>query len=114
MHACHTERSATGDGLYAATYRLPAALAERIAGRRVAIVDDVVNAGSAVRATLSALHSAGAVPVAIGALLTLGPTPAAVAADAGLPLVALANRPNDLWEPAACPRCRAGEPLAAP
>jgi orotate phosphoribosyltransferase len=109
---CHTERTSTGDGgLYAATYRLPDALAARLAGLRVAIVDDVVNAGSAVRATLAALRHAGARPVALGALLALGTTPTAVAADEGLPLEALATRDNRIWEPARCPRCAHGEPL---
>ncbi|MEN3269932.1 phosphoribosyltransferase family protein [Pseudonocardia sp.] len=112
---CFTERTSIGEaGLYAATYRLPDALAVRVAGRRVAIVDDVVNAGSAVRATLTALTEAGAQQVALGALLTLGSTPAAVAAGAGLPLEALTTRANELWEPSVCPRCAAGEPLERP
>jgi orotate phosphoribosyltransferase len=109
---CFTERTSGGDGrLYSAAYRLPAAFAALVAGRRVAVVDDVVNAGSATRATLAALGEARAKPVALGALLTLGARPTAVAAAAGLPLVALANRGNELWEPAECPRCAAGEPL---
>jgi orotate phosphoribosyltransferase len=112
---CHAERASTGDGgLYAATYRLPDALAPRLAGLRVAVVDDVVNAGSAVRATLAALAQAGARPVALGALLALGATPAAVAASAGLPLETVATRENEIWEPAHCPRCANGEPLQTP
>jgi orotate phosphoribosyltransferase len=90
---------------------LPAAQAFRLTDLRVAVVDDVVNAGSAARATLAALAEAGARPIALGALLVLGSTPAAVAADAGLPLVALANRDSKLWEPSRCPRCAKGEPL---
>jgi orotate phosphoribosyltransferase len=111
---CHTERASTGDGLYAATYRLPDALATRLTGLRVAIVDDVVNAGSAVRATLAALAQAGARPVALGALLALGTTPAAVAASAGLPLEAVATRENEIWAPERCPRCANGELLQTP
>jgi orotate phosphoribosyltransferase len=112
---CFTERTSAGDGgLYSAEYRLPAALAARVAGARVAVVDDVVNAGSAVKATLAALDAAGARPVALGALLTLGSTPAAVAAEAGLPLETLTSRPNELWEPSTCPRCAACEPLERP
>ena len=112
---CHTERASTGDGgLYAATYRLPAAQAARIPGLRVAVVDDVVNAGSAVRATLAALTSAEAQPVALGALLALGATPAAVAAAVGLPLEAVATRENQIWEPEHCPLCAREEPLQTP
>jgi orotate phosphoribosyltransferase len=112
---CHTERVSAGDGgLYAATYRLPGALADRLRGLRVAVVDDVVNAGSSVRATLAALTQAGARPVALGALLTLGSTPATVAAAAGLPLETVATRENEIWEPQRCPRCANGEPLQTP
>jgi orotate phosphoribosyltransferase len=112
---CFTERDSAGDGgLYAATYRLPEALAVRLPGLRVAVVDDVVNAGSAVRATLVALTHAGAQPVALGALLTLGATPTAVAAAEGLPLEALATRENRIWEPEHCPLCARQEPLQAP
>ena len=112
---CHTERASTGDGgLYAASYQLSAALAARLPGLRVAVVDDVVNAGSAVRATLAALTSAGAQPVALGALLALGATPAHAAAAAGLPLEPLATLDNEIWEPGNCPRCARGEPLQTP
>ena len=119
---CHSERrqsntagtSAGDGGLYAATYRLPEALAARLPGLRVAVVDDVVNAGSAVRATLAALVHAAAQPVAFGALLTLGTTPATVAAAAGLPLETLATRENQIWEPEQCPQCASGEPLQTP
>jgi orotate phosphoribosyltransferase len=85
-----------------------------MAGERVAIVDDVVNAGSAVRATIAAITDAGAWPVAIGALLTLGATPAAVASRAGLPLEALATLGNEIWEPRHCPRCARHEALQEP
>jgi orotate phosphoribosyltransferase len=112
---CHTQRASSGDGgLYAATYRLPDALAVRLPGLRVAVVDDVVNAGSAVRATLAALTSAGAQPVALGALLALGTTPAAVAAAVDLPLEALATRENQIWEPEHCPLCARREPWQTP
>jgi orotate phosphoribosyltransferase len=112
LRFCHTERVSAGDGgLYAATYRLPGALGVRLRGLRVAVVDDVVNAGSSVRATLAALTQAGARPVALGALLALGATPAKVAAAAGLPLETVATRENEIWEPQSCPRCANGEPL---
>lgn len=115
VRCCHTEPASAGDGgLYAATYRLPDALAARLSGARVAVVDDVVNAGSAVRATVAALAEAGAQPVALGALLTLGTTPTAVADSLGLPLETLATGENEIWEPERCPRCANGEPLQTP
>ena len=49
-----------GGGLYTVRYRVPGAMRARAAGRAVAIVDDVANAGSATRATHSELRDAGA------------------------------------------------------
>jgi orotate phosphoribosyltransferase len=100
---CWAERLAGG------TYRIPASLRAGLAGARTAVVDDVINAGSAVRATLAELDGCGAVPVAVGALLLLGPP--APAAERGLPLHRLDTQAAGLWEPADCPRCAAGEPL---
>jgi orotate phosphoribosyltransferase len=37
------------EALYAVTYHLPSHLRKRVAGKNVAIVDDVINAGSAMR-----------------------------------------------------------------
>jgi orotate phosphoribosyltransferase len=101
---------AAGGGLYPAEYQIPAALRPRLAGRRVAVVDDAINAGSAVRATVRALRSCAAEPVAIGAVLVLGSAVHEVVA--GLPVVAVATTPNPLWTSAECPLCAAGMPLA--
>jgi orotate phosphoribosyltransferase len=100
-----SERSAGG-------YRIPGALRGGLAGRKVAIVDDVVNAASATRATLAELRACGARTVAIGALVTLGTAADAFAESEGLALERLATLPNTLWEPSRCPMCAAGEPLA--
>lgn len=98
-------------GLYARAYRVPGSLAPRVAGRRVAVVDDVVNAGSATRATITALDAAGASVVVAGALLTLGEVGAGFLAAAGIPLETLERRPNPLWAPADCPLCATGTEL---
>lgn len=107
----HAERTAAprADTLYSARYRLADGLS--LDGRRAAVVDDVINAGSAVRATLASLREAGAVPVAVGALLVLGRPAADLAADQGLALEQVAHLDNRLWAPAECPLCAAGEPL---
>jgi orotate phosphoribosyltransferase len=111
----YSERSARrGGGLYAVDYRLPAALGGVVRGKRVAIVDDVVNAASATRATFEALRGCGARTVAIGALLTLGSAAPAFADEEGLALERLAALPNTLWEPRGCPLCAAGIPLETP
>jgi orotate phosphoribosyltransferase len=92
-------------------YRIPEPLRGGLDGKVVAIVDDVVNAASATRATLADLRACGARPVAVGALVTLGAAPEAFAEQEGLALERLATLPNTLWDPADCPRCAAGEPL---
>jgi orotate phosphoribosyltransferase len=99
--------------LYSAQYRLPPSVVPRLRGRRVAVVDDVVNAGSAVRSTLAAVAAAGGDPVATGALLRLGDTALRHPEIARRPLEVLDAWPNTVWEPAACPLCAAGVPLEA-
>lgn len=101
----------TSDSLFPARYRIPQALRAELAGKRVAIVNDVVNAGSAVRATLADLERCGARPVAIGTLAVLGKKAAELAAGANLALETLAELPNAIWTPAECPLCARGVPL---
>jgi orotate phosphoribosyltransferase len=109
----YTERTSTGSGeLYSAEYRLPDAFGPRLAGRRIAVVDDVINAGSATRATLRAVEAAGGLPVVLAAMLTLGETPGRFAAEVGLPLEPVATLDNAIWAPVDCPRCAGEEPLA--
>jgi orotate phosphoribosyltransferase len=98
-----TERAGSG-------YRIPDALRGELSGREVAIVDDVINAGSATRATLDQLRACGARTVAVGALLTLGTAAAELAEREGLALETLATLPNTLWPPGECPMCAAGRP----
>src|SRR4051812_46064173 len=58
----HAERIASpSDGLFRAEYRVPHSLGALLAGRRVAIVDDVMSAGSSLRATHAALARCGAI-----------------------------------------------------
>jgi orotate phosphoribosyltransferase len=103
--------NATRDGLYPVEYRLPAVLQPGVQGKRVAIVNDVINAGSAVRGTFYDLQAHGAVIVAIGALLVLGDAIAAFATENRIALELLKQMPNNLWPPAECPLCAEGEPL---
>jgi orotate phosphoribosyltransferase len=109
---CFTERSAVkADGLFGTRYELPPAHRTRLRGRRVALVDDVMSAGSALRGTHAALQAAGAIPVAAGAILVLGDLGAGYFARQHLPLAAVLREDYELWAPAVCPLCVAGEPL---
>jgi orotate phosphoribosyltransferase len=105
------EMPAQAWGLYQARYRLPRALAARVAGKRLAIVDDVMSAGSALRGTYAEIEAQGAACVVAGALLTLGSTGASFFAGVGLPVVATARQDYELWEPSHCPLCATGLPL---
>lgn len=100
--------------LFRARYAVPSETRERLQGRRVAVVDDVMNAASAVRATVSDVRDAGAKVVAIGALLVLGTSAADYAEHEGFALVHAAAIPNRIWEPRICPQCAAGQPLEDP
>jgi orotate phosphoribosyltransferase len=109
----YTERfaSAGREGLFPVEYRLPRALHSAVKGRRVAIVNDVISAGSAVRGAFFDLQSIGADIVAIAALLALGDSITNFAAGRHVALELLQQTPHNLWEPAQCPLCAAGLPL---
>jgi orotate phosphoribosyltransferase len=99
------------EGLFPVEYHLPKALQAAVKGKRVAIVNDVINAGSDVRGTFSALRTHGARVVAIGALLALGDAIAEFTAEHGVALELLERMPNNLWTPSECPLCASGVPL---
>jgi orotate phosphoribosyltransferase len=96
------------DGLFPAGYRVPASLREGLRGKRVAIVNDVINAGSAIRGTFADLEECGAKVVAISTLLVLGSAAAKFAASKNVPLHPLATLPNNLWTASECPLCESG------
>jgi orotate phosphoribosyltransferase len=101
-------------GLFAVEYCLPAELERRIRGERLAVVDDVISAGSSARATVAAASRAGAHTVAVGALLTLGEAGLAHFAASGIPLETLERRRFNVWKPDDCPLCREARALETP
>ena len=104
-------RAASGDArLFPVSYPIAKGLQTQLMGRRVLVVNDVINAGSAVRGTLASLKAIGAEPVGIGCLAVLGDAPLALAASADLDLEKLASFSNTIWEPTACPLCAEGAP----
>ena len=105
------KRDADAAGLFPVSYSIPPALQDRLRGKRVAIVNDVINAGSAVRGTIAALEACAAKPVAIGTLAVYGEAAGELAAASALPLVTLASQPSRIWEPDACPLCARGIPI---
>jgi len=101
-------------GLFSIDYRLAPALRGAAKGKRVAVVDDAISAGSAVQASLADLESTGAVPVTLGALIVIGPRAAALAAERHLALEWLVDVPNPIYVPSDCPMCALGAPLTSP
>ncbi len=100
-------------GLFLVSYPIPRSLERELQGKRVAIVNDVINAGSAVRGTLASLKQCGAQPVAIGTLAVYGQAAGELAATHHLALETLALFPSRIWEPSACPLCAKGVPMNA-
>jgi orotate phosphoribosyltransferase len=86
--------SSSDETLYPVAYRLPLTVAPLIEGKRVAIVDDVINAGSAVRGTFRALTEARAKPAVFGALLVLGEAAQPFLNSTGMALERLATLPR--------------------
>src|SRR6202140_1924208 len=91
------------DGLYQGRYRIPDALRDGVRGATGAIVNDVTNAGSAVRGTYEALVACGGRPVAFATLIALGAWSTSFANEHGLALEALERLGNNLWTPQECP-----------
>ena len=91
-------------------YHLPS-VPGGIGGWRVAVVDDAVNAGTAVAACLRELQAQGAVPVAVTALLALGEANAMVPARLGVPFYPAGTMPSRAWPAPECPLCADGVPV---
>lgn len=97
--------------LYSVAYRVPRALRPALRGKRVAIINDVTSAGSAVRGTYADLLTCDAQPVVIGTLAVLGEAARIYAAEKKVALEALASMPNEIWAPSDCPLCARGVQL---
>jgi orotate phosphoribosyltransferase len=111
----YTERYiSNANGLETVTYRLPKGLRSAVANRRIGIVDDVINAGSAVTKTCKELRSLGANPVVIGSILTVGGESPKRLSDEFPPVVSLEHLESGLWLPLECPLCNSGTQLIDP
>jgi len=95
----------------AVAYRVPEALRGALRGRRVLLVDDAVNAGSALLATWREVVACGGRPAGCACLLALGDAAARIGAATGAPLHHLLALERALWPPDRCPLCAAGTPF---
>jgi orotate phosphoribosyltransferase len=92
-------------------YRIPGPLRQAVRDRRVLLVDDAVNAGSALLATWRDVLACGAQPAGSACLLALGDAPTRIAAATGAPLHHLLALEHALWSPETCPLCAGGTPF---
>lgn len=97
--------------MFPVSYELPPVLKQAVAGKRVAVVNDVISAGSAVRGTLNSLRKSGAEVVGIASLVVLGDSIYRFAENEGIPVKAPLTMANNMWEPETCPLCMANVPL---
>jgi orotate phosphoribosyltransferase len=108
-----TERSMPRDtsGLFQARYILPPAFHTAVRDRQIAIVDDVMSAGSALRGTFAELKKHGGITVVAGALMVLGDTGAAFFSKRKVAVEAVVRESYSLWQPSECPLCAGGTPI---
>jgi len=80
-----------------------------VAGKRVLVVEDILNTGGSIKEAIDAVRVAGGEVVATAALVNRG---GVTAADVGAPvLVSLLDVALDAWDPDACPLCHDGVPI---
>ena len=102
------------DGAFGPRYDLPPGVGYRLLGKRLALVDDVMSAGSSLRATMTAVEQHGAIPVVAGTLAVLGASGENFFKERGLRLETTGRAPFDTWRQPECPLCAAGVPLEDP
>ena len=102
---------ADSTGLFKARYVLPPQFADSLRGKRVALVDDVMSAGSSLRATLAEVEARSGRTVVIGALHVLGTAGVDYFLQRGLAVEAVGRGDYEIWRPDQCPLCAAGAPL---
>lgn len=103
----------SASGLFPVRYEIAAAARFAVEGKAIAIVDDAISAGSAIRGTYVDLLRWRAHPVAFGALWVFGTAADGFAAETNLPLEALFRESFGMWKPTECPLCQRGVPLEA-
>jgi orotate phosphoribosyltransferase len=104
----HRFESPQATGLFPVRYEVPALDREKLRGKCVAIVDDAISAGSAIKGTLASLLACGARPIACGALIIFGDAADRIAVEHQVALERVTRMSFGMWKPDDCPLCRAG------
>jgi orotate phosphoribosyltransferase len=79
-------------------------------GEKILVVEDVVTRGGRVQETIDIIKSRGGEVVAVGTVVDRS----GGKANFGAPLVSLLQLQIETFEAAACPLCKAGQPLVKP
>jgi orotate phosphoribosyltransferase len=102
------------EGTFKARYELALSMRQTIGGERVAVVDDVISAGSSTRATVAELQQCGAIVVVVGCFTLFGEKARTYLTSNGIPVVSNSESEFKLWESNSCPLCRENVPLVDP
>lgn len=100
--------------LFKAEYGLPNGLKQKISGEKVAVVDDMISAGSSVRATIKALAAAGAETVVVGCFFLVGDLAKIYFATSNMPVEALVQQSFNFWASENCSFSKQGMKLENP
>ncbi|MEP3276258.1 MAG: phosphoribosyltransferase family protein [Stappiaceae bacterium] len=105
----YSERKVNADGM--AVYGIPEPEQRLLAEKKVLVVDDAINAGSAIRATHRELVHCGAEVVGFASFLTLGGARERIANEFGAPCMSLKDIDRQMWPAKSCPLCAAAVPI---
>lgn len=96
-------------GLFTTQYELPSELLRHAHGQQFAIVDDVISAGSSVRATAAAIINGEGSISTVGALILLGERAQQYFSSMNISIEALEHFEFQTWNPDECPLCLRGD-----
>jgi orotate phosphoribosyltransferase len=86
-------------------YSIPENFHNRIKGKKIAIVDDIINAGNATLETYRELINLGSIPVVLGSLIVKSDLIYSFAAKNNLSVEMILKCDNNMWLPQKCPLC---------
>ena len=87
-------------------YLIPEAQRAQIAGKRVLIVDDAINAGSATLACYREIVELGGQVAGVASVIIREGAVVELRDRLGVPVEALEALPWQIWPPEACPQCK--------
>jgi orotate phosphoribosyltransferase len=93
------------------TYCIPNDYEEIIKHKHIALVDDVINAGSSIIATMNELLKYQSYIEVVGTPLAIGSFYDRMILNNEIPIKALKRMKTNIWPPRECPLCKAGQPI---